>query len=159
MRPRLEDMLDQVIEEGLTPDRLVNLAQGVFQQILQTFKLPEVDHEQSGGDGFHVPCDQLQGNTNLATLQRMPLLDDELAGPKTCLESEANPSFANRGPMPCVPQSFLDIIQDTMVESLGTTQCDFEELFRFSGEGFGQIDSGYGSLERSSASDLGNEKN
>lgn len=30
-------MLDQVIEESLTPDRIVELAQGVFQQILQTF--------------------------------------------------------------------------------------------------------------------------
>ncbi|KAH6980692.1 hypothetical protein BKA56DRAFT_673176 [Ilyonectria sp. MPI-CAGE-AT-0026] len=37
MRPRLESMLDQVIEESLTPDRIVELAQGIFQQILQTF--------------------------------------------------------------------------------------------------------------------------
>ncbi|KAL6414147.1 hypothetical protein AUP68_00663 [Ilyonectria robusta] len=76
----------------------------------------------------------------------------------TCVGSEANSSFANGGPMPCVPQSLFDIIQNTMIDSLGTTQYDFEELFRFSGEGFGQIDSGYGSLERNSASDLANEK-
>ncbi|KAH7002569.1 hypothetical protein EDB80DRAFT_894587 [Ilyonectria destructans] len=158
MRPRLEDMLDQVIEEGLTPDRVVNLAQGVFQQILQTFRLSEVDHEQPGGDGFHVPCGPLQGNTNLATSQGVSLLHDGLAGPETCVESEANSSFANGGPMPCVPQGLFDIIQDTMIHSLGTTQYDFEELLRFPGEGFGQLDSGYGSLERNSASDLGNEK-
>lgn len=50
-------MLDQVIEESLTPDRIVELAQGVFQQILQTFNEAQASPnppENNAGDAEHI---------------------------------------------------------------------------------------------------------
>ncbi|KAH7161685.1 hypothetical protein EDB81DRAFT_351862 [Dactylonectria macrodidyma] len=55
MRPRLEDMLDRVIEESFTSDRIVELAQGVFQDILQTFRHVQADPNLLVGDDAGNP--------------------------------------------------------------------------------------------------------
>ncbi|KAH7129937.1 hypothetical protein B0J13DRAFT_678977 [Dactylonectria estremocensis] len=124
MRPRLEDMLDRVIEESLTSDRIVELAQGVFQDILQTFRHVQAESTLSSS------ADEVDaGNTNDVVINAV----DDLFG-------TWDPTFQ-------IDQSSIDtVFHNTVVDSFGNHSFDIEDFFASTGvEG----DSGYGSLGQS----------
>ena len=147
MRPKLEDLLERVIEEGLTTDRVVDLAQGVFQQILQSFKVYETDRRplfettSSSTEAEKSSCDQSDRNyvedasdinIELPDVANMPWM-----------EELSNTTLVNNGANLWDSLDVFDIFQNTVVDSLGNFEHNFDELFRSPGEAVSQPDSGY----------------
>ncbi|KAL6409980.1 Zinc finger protein PLAG1 [Ilyonectria robusta] len=154
MRPRLENMLDSVIEEGLTSDRVVNLAQGVFEQILQNFKVSRDEPVRSFTGGAETV-----GNGGSEAIGMSMTPDEGIAG-LNMDEQSISPTSKKSWMDETVPSMLLqnvaisqespgvlDIFQTTVVDSLGDSQwCNFEDFFRLSGDDISQTDSGYQSL-------------
>ncbi|RFU34082.1 hypothetical protein B7463_g2229, partial [Scytalidium lignicola] len=121
MRPRLENMLNGIMNEGLYQDKIVDLAQDVFQQIIRTFR----------------PVD--------ATFQTPELCTTEYSGEQKGLTSQAinvgNLSCPSPGPLQVelivpsnqsLPFSYQDVstmFQDAVVDPLRDFDFSLDELF------------------------------
>jgi hypothetical protein len=144
LRPRLEDMLLRVIEEGLDSDKVVDLAQGAFQQILQNYKALDKDVAPAVPLIKHK-ADQIPVDSEVAThaevIHSTDSGADELGWNDTPDESWD-------------AEGVCDVFQKTVVDSLGNFPFSFDELMHSSGDMFSLHDSGYGSMEMANSPEL-----
>lgn len=136
MRPRLEDMFHRIIEEGFNPDSVVNLAQGVFQQILQTFKTTQASKGPADGSALTMSGANQQ-DALIQTAWNPPA--EILTGNQADL-SEPSETVLSQ-------QDFYSIFQDAVIDSLGSLDCSLNDLLPQSFQLEKFSDSGYGSLE------------
>ncbi|KAF5011525.1 hypothetical protein FDECE_2356 [Fusarium decemcellulare] len=146
MRPRLEDMLDRVIEESLSSEKIVDLAKGVFQEILQSFhKTREESRESPGQPGLSAtPAPSVPASY-------VPWVDVDDAGAGPAMSNEADP-----GSQFCLDinlsfegedQNLLGtIFQDTVIDSFGAQVFDFGGFDDSSLGDQSRVDSGYASI-------------
>ncbi|KAF4465114.1 hypothetical protein FALBO_8044 [Fusarium albosuccineum] len=146
MRPRLEDMLDRVIEESLSSEKIVDLAKGVFQEILQSFhKTREESRESAGQPGLSAtPAPPVP-----ASYVPWVDVDDAKVGP--AISNEAGPDSQFCLDMNLVfegeDQNFLGaIFQDTVIDSFGAQVFDFGGFDDSSLGDQSRVDSGYASI-------------
>ncbi len=157
MRPRLTDMLESVIEEGLTSDRVLDLAQKVFQQILQSFKesgtaplatltnaTAIVDNSKSCVNG---PLEfELVGGE----VPHSGTLDDPIqTGDVARIGSSAHPGLLESAAISMNSPGVFDIFQTMVLQPLDSSQwCNLDDLLYPSEDASSHADSGYGSLLR-----------
>ncbi|KAJ3547800.1 hypothetical protein NM208_g1323 [Fusarium decemcellulare] len=146
MRPRLEDMLDRVIEESLSSEKIVDLAKGVFQEILQSFhKTRDVSRESPGQPSLSA------SPAPAVPTSYVPWVDIGGAGAGPAMSNEADP-----GSEFCLDinldfegedQNFLGtIFQDTVIDSFGAQVFDFGGFDDSSLGDQSRVDSGYASI-------------